>query len=453
MTGFFSEKVLLLGALPALFALLWMPSAAALVDESRLAAPGGGEHLYSGIEVAYSASLDRDQVAQIRAWLVEADNIILRAFNFHRDCAAGQLRLEFDPRDPEEYEYRNSDGKRVLRFSGAFERWCGLTEVRRELLRAMTVAQSGRPPAGNEDFGDWVLSGLDAELNLPWREDSIWRVGYYPGLQGAFIHGGKADWARLCLIQGPPESRLESECCRLLLFMAANMDKKRKNLMRDYLDIMLEKRADPETAFWSTVGYGVSQGGNRRASGMATLNERARRSVFSPLSPMPARETIRLFEEAGQIGVTGYDPDRDDMQVKLSGTWASWPEWCARYDMETAAETASGRLKDIQSRSALLVAPGLEGMRKLLDRAAGGGALSAGEWTEALGAAREAMGRQEAIEGILYRLEEQNPRLNERLRIRLEAVHNAVEFPLPSGMEDFINRAENEFKGKQGSRR
>lgn len=430
-----------------------MPSAGAAVDENLLAAPGGGERLYSGIETAYSSALNRDQVAQIRSWLVEADNIILRAFGFRRDCASGRLRLEFDPRDPDEYEYLNSDGKRVLRFSGDFERWCGQAAVRRELLRAMTAAQSGRAPTGSEDIGDWVLSGLDAELNLPWMEDSIWRVGYYPGIQGALINGGKADWARLCLIRGLPESRLESECCRLLLFMAANMDRKRKNLMRDYLDIMLEKRADPETAFWSTAGFDISQGGNRRASGAAALNERAARIVFSPLSPVPARETVRMFEEAGRIGVNGYDPARDDMQVKLSGTWESWPEWCAVYDMETAAETASGRLKDIQSRSALLIGPGLEAMRKLLDRVAGGGTLSAGEWAGAVAAARDAMRRQEAIEDILYRLEEQNPRLNERMRIRLEAVHNAEEFPFPSGMEDFIKRAENELKGTRENRR
>ena len=330
----------------------------------------------------------------------------------------------------------------MLNCPGARELWQQKPEMLRKLLSSMVIASLGHRPDIETVACDWLWNGLAEILELPGAEDSIWRVGYYFGVQDAFLQGKKTEWERLMMLTGCPESRVEGELCRLLVETAKQLDTGSQRLMQDYVLLLLERNADNVSAFWSSVGFNISNGGKQRKSGLAVLDKKARELVFSRLSPLPAWKISSIFEEYGRSVLVAFDKTDDNISIEISGRWEDWPVWCRQYDMTNAAERMSMLLNELGREAPLLVVPALDAMQQELAAVANGKLAENAQWSTVLADVRKEIFRQQEIEAILFRLEERNPAINERLRTRLDALQKYEEFPLSTGFETLLEEAE-----------
>ncbi len=407
------------------------------------------ESLACGITVLFSAGMSREDTVRGRNLVHDADNLVMRIFRFRRDEGKNKLKICFaPPGECMQPEFSRPDGKLLLTLPGEKAFWVKDQELLRTLCRSMVTAILGGDPEKDAVPCDWVWNGLAALLELPGNEDDIWRVGYYYGLQDAFLKNVKTDWERLMMLSGAAESRIESELCRLLLETSKQQDTGSQRLLQDYVMLVMTGKTDNAGAYWSSVGFSISDGGRKRKSGLAALQAKAREQVFSRLSPLPAREVGRIFEEYGKSTLHAFDKADGKKIVEISGSWEDWPVWCSQYDMSTAAELMCGQLKTLCSESPGQILTSLDGMQQELAAAASGAEIDSAQWCSVIALVRQEIWRQQEIEAILFRLEERNPAVNERLRTRIDALQDFKEFPFPAGFEKLINETESAFAGK-----
>ena len=418
--------------------------------DNRVIPVASGEQLGSGISAVVAAGMLWEDVDFCRNMVKKADNLLLYSFRFRRGTIKNRLQICFEPvEDCRDFYISQEGAELVLHCPGSRKMWQEDKEFSRKLLRVMILACLGKEPALESCGWDWLLNGLAGELMLPGKEDEIWRVGYYFGLQNVFLQKRYPEWEKVMLLDGPSASRIEMEICRLLLDISRRLDTGSQRLLQDYVVLLHERKADSVTAFWSTVGYRIASGGRDHMRGLAELDKLAAGRVFSNLSPWPAVKIQEDFEAVGVMTLTAYDLYDAEKYEKITGTWEDWPAWCAEYDMTSAAENVRVLLSDLSKVSGVLVVPRINDLQNLLAGVSPGVALDTVRWNNTLADLRAEIARQKELEAMLFRLEERNPRLNERLKTRIEAVSEHRDFALPSYLENFINENESAISGSR----